>query len=329
MTTRRELLIAWGAGVLGVPLAGFAQQQRPKAARIGFLEADSASSSKTGREALVAGLRELGLVEGKNVFIEYRWADGKYERLAGLAAELVQMKVDVIVAAATPSAQAARQATNTIPVVMLRAGDPVGTGLVASLARPGGNITGLSSVNADVSSKYLELLRAAVPRLARVAVLVNPGNAVNANALKRVQAAAQASGVKVLPLQASTESQIEAAFAAVKQERAEALVVLTDPFLRSQGRQIAELAMQQRLPTMFPIRDPVELGGLMSYGQNIADQYYRAATYVDKILKGAKPGDLPVEQPTKFDHVINLKTAKALGITIPPDLLVRADKVIE
>ena len=316
-------------GALAAPLACFAQQQRSKVARIGLLEAASASSYANRREALIAGLRELGYVEGKNIIIEYRWAEGKYERLPGLAAELVQMKVDVIVAASAPAIQAAQQATTTIPIVMVRTADPVGSGFVASLSRPGRNITGLSNINVDVSSKYLELLRAAVPKLSRVTVLVNPGNPNHPNYLKRIQATEKTNSVKISPAQASTASQIEAAFGAMKQERAGALIVLPDPFFFAQARRIAELAAQHRLPTMFWTREPVESGGLMSYGQNIAEHYYRAATYVDKILKGAKPGDLPVEQPTKIELVINLKTAKAIGLTIPQELLLRADKVIE
>ena len=276
---------------------------------------------------MLAGLRELGYVEGKNIIIEYRWAEGKYERLPGLAAELVQMKVDVIVAAAV-AIQAAQQATTTIPIVMVRTGDPVGSGFVASLSRPGRNITGLSNINLDVSSKYLELIRAAVPKLSRVTVLVNPTHPNHPNFLKRIQAADKTNSVKISPAQASTASQIEAAFGAMTRERAGALIVLPDPFFLAQARRIAELAAQHRLPTMFWTRVPVESGGLMSYGQNIAEPYYRAATYVDKILKGAKPGDLPVEQPTKFELVINMKTAKALGLTMQ-DLLFRADKVIE
>ncbi len=326
MINRRKLVIAFGTGLFAGPLACFAQPQRPKVARIGLLV--SASSYGKGREALIAGLRELGYVEGKNIIIEHRWAEGKYERLPGLAAELVQMKVDVIVAASTPAVQAAQQATTTIPIVMVSVGDPVGSGFVASLARPGRNITGLSNMTVDVSSKYLELLRAAVPKLSRITVLVNPGHPVHPDFLKRIQATDKTNSVKISPAQAGTASQVEAAFAAMKRERPGALIVLPDAFFYAQARRIAELAAQQRLPTMFGTREPVESGGLMSYGQNIAEQYYRAATYVDKILKGAKPGDLPVEQATKFELVINMKTAKALGLTMQ-DLLFRADKVIE
>ena len=328
MISRRTLIIALGASTLAEPLASFAQQQRSKVARIGLLEATSAATDAKWREALIAGLRELGYVEGKNIIIEYRRAEGKYERLPGLAAELVQMKVDAIVAFGPPAIQAAQQATTTIPIVMIGAADPVGSGFVASLARPGGNITGLSNINVDLSSKYVELLRAAIPKLSRVTVLVNPGHPRHPDYLKRIQVAGKTNGVTISPAQASTASQIEAAFGAMKRERAEALIVLPDSFFFAQARRIAELAAQHRLPTMFWTRDPVEAGALMSYGQNIAEHYHRAATYIDKILKGAKPGDLPVEQPTKFELVINMKTAKALGLTMQ-DLLFRADKVIE
>ena len=328
MNTRRKLVIAIGAGALAAPFGSFAQQQRSKVARIGLLGGTSASSYANERETLIAGLREFGYVEGKNIIIEYRWAEGKYERLPGLAAELVQMKVDVIVAAAPPAIRAAQQATGTIPIVMVGAADPVGSGFVASLSRPGRNITGLSNINVEVASKYLELLRVAVPKLSRVTVLVNPNHPNHPEYLKRIQATEKTNSVKISPAQASTASQIEAAFGAMQQARAGALLVLPDSFFLAQGRRIAELAAQHRLPTMFSNRGPVESGGLMSYGQNSSERFYRAATYVDKILKGVKPGDLPVEQPTKFELVINLKTAKALGLTMQ-DLLFRADKVIE
>lgn len=303
--------------------------QQSKIARLGLLEPASAAGFAPWRQALLAGLRELGYVEGKNILIEHRWAEGKYARLPGLAAELVQMKVDVIVAASGPGIKAAQQATGTIPIVMVRTADPVGAGFVASLSRPGRNITGLSNIHIDVSAKYLELLRAAVPNLSRVAVLMNPSHPNHPAFLKPVQATAKANNVAIVPVQAGTASEIEAAFGAMAQERAGALVVLADPFFFAQARRIAELAAQQRMPTMFWSREPVEAGALMSYGQNNADHYYRAATYIDKILKGARPGELPVEQPTKFELVINRKTASALGLAIPQSLLVSADRVIE
>jgi len=326
---RRRKLILLGAGALAAPLACLAQDQRSKVARIGLLEAGSASISVNRQEALIAGLRELGYVEGKNIVIAYRWAEGKYERLPGLAAEMVQMKLDVIVAASPPAIQAAQQATTTIPIVMVRNPDPVGSGFVASLSRPGGNITGLSNINVEVMSKYLELLRAAVPKLSRVTVLMNPANQGHPGFLTRIQATEKANSVKISSAQASTESQIEAAFGAMKQAHAQALIVLPDSFFQVQARRIVEFAAQQRLPTMFSTWQAVESGALMSYGQNDLEHYYRAATFVDKILKGARPGDLPGEQPTKMELVINLKTAKAIGLIIPQDLLFRADKVIE
>jgi putative ABC transport system substrate-binding protein len=237
--------------------------------------------------------------------------------------------VDVIVAIAAPATRAAQEATTSIPIVMVGTSDPVGSGLVASLSRPGGNITGLSNMNVDLSSKYLELLRAAVPKLSRVIVLMNPGSLNHPQFVKRIQATDKTNSVRISPARASTESEIEAAFGAMKQERAGALIVLPDQFFLSQARRIAELAAQHRLPTMLSSRDYVESGGLMSYGLNPTENHYRAATYVDKILKGAKPADLPVEQPTKLELVISLRTAKAIGLTIPQELLFRADKVIE
>jgi putative ABC transport system substrate-binding protein len=237
--TRRKLLLALGTGALAGPLACFAQRQRPKVARVGLLEAASASTDAKWREALIAGLRELGYEEGKNITIEYRWADGKYERLPGLAAEMVRMKVDIIVAASSPAIRAAQQATSTIPIVMVRTGNPVGQGFVASLSRPGRNITGLSNVNIDASSKYLELLRVAVPGLSRVAVLVNPGSPNYPNNLKPIQAAEKANSVTITPAQARTESQIEAAFGAMTRARAGALIVLPDSFFLGHARWIA------------------------------------------------------------------------------------------
>ena len=329
MITRRKLLLAFATGALATPLACFAQPQRSKIARIGLLEPGSASGFAKWREALTARLREFGYVEGKNIIIEERSAEGKYERLPGFAAEMVKMNVDVIVAAAYPAIHAARQATSTIPIIMVRTADPVGLGFVASLSRPGRNITGLSNVNVDVMSKYLELLRAAVPRLSRVAVLVKPDHPNHANFLKLIQATEKMNGVKTSPVPAGNMGQFEAAFGVIARERAQALIVLPDSFFLTQAGRIAELAAQHRLPTMFSTREPVETGGLMSYGQDSAEHYYRAATYVDKILKGAKPGELPVEQATKIELVINLKTAKAIGLTIPQQLLLQADKVIE
>jgi putative ABC transport system substrate-binding protein len=329
MNNRRKLVIALSASALAAPFVSVAQQQRPAIARIGLLEAAAASISVNRQEALIAGLRELGLVVGKNIVIEYRWADGRYERLPALAAELVKLKLDVIVAASPQAIQAAQQATASIPIVMVRNADPVGSGFVKSLAHPGGNITGLSNINVDVMSKYLELLHALVPKLSRVTVLTNPANQGHPAFLKRILTTEKANKVKISSTQASAEGQFEAAFAATKQARAEALIVLPDSFFQAQTSRILKFAEQQRLPTMFSIRQSVESGALMSYGQNDLEHYYRAATYVDKILKGAKPGDIPIEQPTIIELAINLKTAKVLGIKIPNSILVQATKVIE
>jgi len=274
-------------------------------------------------------MRELGYVEGKNLVIEWRSADGKYERFPLLAAELVQLKVDVIVTVTTPATSAAQKATTTIPIVMGTTGDPVGNGFIKSLARPGGNITGLTSIVSDLGPKHMEMLLSMVPRLSRVAVLLNPDNLAHIGVLKNVQAAAQRTSLKILPVKARTPQEIENAFSLMTREHAGAVIVAGDGFLTQQRRQIAELAVKNRLPSITGIKEYPETGGLMSYGQNLADQYRRAAVYVDKILKGAKPGDLPVEQPTRLALVINRKTAKALGLTIPQSLLIMADKVIE
>ena len=324
--TRRTLLRAMLAGVALAPLASLGQQQ-PKVWRIGFLA--SGSSSTQFYEGFRQGMRELGYVEGRNCVLERRFADGKYERLPGLAAELVRLKVDVIVAGATPSVQAAHQATTKIPIVLVAVPDPVGEGFVRSLSRPGGTITGLSTIVTEVSIKHLELLRAAIPKLSRVAVLINPLNPSDSLILEQIHGAAYITGVKVLPVEASTASQIEAGFGAMTRARTGALIVAADEFFDVQRNQIATLAVKNRLPTIFSNRELTEAGGLMSYGQDLAEHYRRAATYVDKILKGAKPSDLPVEQPTLLELVINRKTAKALGLAIPKELLLRADKVIE
>jgi putative ABC transport system substrate-binding protein len=274
-------------------------------------------------------MRELGYVEGKNLNIEWRFADGKAERLPGLAAELAQMKVGIIVAVGSLATSAAQRATTTIPIVMVSVSDPVGIGLVKSLARPGGNITGLSDLLGDISSKHLELLLGMVPKLTRVAVMVNPVNGSNATILKNIQVAAQRTAVKILPVEIERSQNIEKAFSLMINDKVGAVIVASDGLFFQQASQIAKLAAKNRLPTISWVREYVEAGGLMSYGANITDLYWRSATYVDKIFKGAEPGDLPVEQPTKFELVINGKTAKALGLNIPQSLLVMTDKVIE
>jgi putative ABC transport system substrate-binding protein len=268
-------------------------------------------------------------VEGQSIAIEYREAQGKYERLPDLAAELVRLKVDVIVGATVPTIQAARQATKTIPIVMTLVADPVATGLVANVARPAGNITGLSTMAPDLMGKQLELLREVLPKASRVAVLWNPANPSNALQLREAQDAARALGMRLQPLEVRDPTEFEKAFAAMTRERAGALLVLSDSTLLTQRERIADLAAKSRLPAVSGGRAHAEAGGLIAYGANIFDIWRRAATYVDRILKGAKPAEMPIEQPTKFELVINLKTAKALGLTIPQSLLGRADEVIQ
>ncbi len=312
-----------------LPLRSFAQQQG-KVWRVGFLAVRrpvSLDSDVFG--ALPQGMRELGYVEGKNLVIEWRFADRKIERLPGLATELVQLNVDVIVTAGTPATSAAQKATATIPIVMGTASDPVGSGFIKSLARPGGNITGLTYIPGEVSPKQLEMLLTMVPRLSRVAVLVDSRDSSHAEILKSVQAAAQMTRAKILPVEARTPQEIERAFSAMVREKAGAVLVVSGGLFNQQARQIAELAVKKQLPSISTRGEYAEVGGLMSYGTNFREGFRRAATYVDKILKGAKPGDLPVEQPTKFELIINGKTAKALGLKIPQSLLISADKVIE
>ena len=313
------------------PLAAHAQQTG-KVARIGYLAAGSHDNPlvRQNLDAFRQGLRDLGHVEGQNIAIEYRFAEGDFDRLPDLAAELVRLEVAVIVAAPTPAAVAARNATETIPIVMINVGDPVGLGLIASLARPGGNITGSSfTVGTETFGKALELLRDAVPNLRSVAILSNPANPSHALVTQDVKVAAQALGVQIRMLEARGPDEFERAFAAMTKERVEALYVVADVQFVLHAARLADLAVKSRLPSMHQLRRVVEAGGLMSYGHSAADQWRGAATFVDKLLKGAKPADLPVEQPTKFELVINLKTAKALGLTIPPTLLARADEVIE
>jgi putative ABC transport system substrate-binding protein len=274
-------------------------------------------------------MRELGYVEGRSVLIEWRFADGDSERLPLLAAELVQSRVDVILAAGTQAISTAQKATTSIPVVMAGANDPVGSGFVASLAHPGGNITGLSLLLEDITPKQLEILLVVVPRLSRLAVLANPANASYATLQANVEAVAREAGVDVLAVQARTPGEIENAFSTMAQKSAGAVIVVSDAFFTQQIRQITMLAEKNRLPLIGPFRQYAEAGALMSYGQNFTDHFRQAATYVDKILRGAKPADLPVEQPTKFELVINLKTARLLGLSVPNQLLLRADETVE
>ena len=329
MNCRRKLLVVLGASALVAPFRSFAQQQG-KVWRVGFLSLRRpASLDSDFLGEFPQGMRELGYVEGKNLVIEWRFADGEVERLPVLAAQLVRLKVDVIVASSTQAVSVAQKATSTVPIVMGNSGDPVGSGFVKSLAHPGGNITGLSNINVDLTPKLLEMLLSMVPKLSRVAVLVNPANSSHSARLKSVQTAAQRVRVRILPVEAKTAQEIEPAFSMMRRENAGAVIVHSDAIFNAQVRQIAELAEKHRLLSIAGIREYVDAGCLMSYGPSFASMYRRAATYVDKIFKGAKPADLPVEQPTKFEFVINRKTAKALGLTIPQSLLVSADKVIE
>jgi putative ABC transport system substrate-binding protein len=304
-------------------------QQPGKISRIGFLITSSPSAIAPRMEAFRQGLRELGYAEGKNIVIERRHAEGKFDRLPALAAELVSLKVDVIVTSGPTATRPAKSATSTIPSVMTFDDDPVGSGFVASLARPGGNITGLSTLSPEISGKQLELLKEIVPKLGRVAVIGTSTRQGTKQTLKEMEPAAGAFGVKLQYLDVQNPKDIESVFrAATTKGRADAILVLQSPVFNSHRAQIADLALKSRLPATYPRREFVEDGGLMSYGVSISDLDRRAAGYVDKILKGAKPADLPVEQPTKFELVINLNAAKQIGLTIPPNVLARADKVI-
>ena len=324
---RRAFVAGLGA-VFAAPLVAEAQAPiaRP---RVAFLGAESPSTNRHFFDAFRQGLRDHGYVDGQNVTLEERWAEGRNERFPEIIGELIRLKASVIMAISAPAAAAAKNATTTVPVVFVT-GDPVGSGLIRSFARPGGNLTGLSiSLGEEFSGKWLELLKEAVPRISRVAVLYNPTNSANAAYLAVLRSVAQKRGVKLQATGVQDPAGFDRAFASISAERAQALVVVIDPLIvRYRGR-IAELAAKNRLPAMYGFREFAEAGGLMAYGANVAELCRRAATYVDKILKGAKPGDLPAEQPTKFELVINLKTAKALGLTIPYTLLGHADEVIE
>src|SRR5262249_46417827 len=303
-------------------------QQPKKVQRIGLLSSGSPSSTKKGVEAFRQRLRELGYVEGQNIVIEYRYAEGVADRFPNLVAELVQLKVDVIVVGGTPATQAAKNATKTIPIVMARVAEPVGTGLNPSLAHPGGNVTGLSNLYEELGGKQLELLKEAFPKISRVAVLWDPVNVGNVLMLKNLKVAAGALQITLQSLEAHVPDDLEPAFAAITREGANALSVLANSLVGSYRARIIDFAAKSRLPAIYDQSRWVDAGGLMSYGPDYIDLWHRAANYVDKILKGAKPADLPVEQPTKFEFVINLKTAKQIGLTIPPNVLARADKVI-
>ncbi len=306
-----------------------AQAQQPKKIpRLGFLVGGSLSSSTQNIEAFRQGLRELGYVEDQNIVIDYRFAEGKLDRLPELAAELLRLRVDVIVTAGSNPARAAQKATTTIPIVMANAADPIADGFVASLARPGGNMTGLSRMAPDLSGKRLALLKETVPKASRVAVLWHPSTGGQPRS-KEIEAVARALGMTFQSLQVQTPNDFDGVFQAAKRERADVLFIISNGFTNSHRKPIVELAAKNRLPAMCEEREFVEAGGLMSYGPYNRDLYRRAATYVDKILKGTKPADIPVEQPMKFEFVINLKTAKQIGLTIPHEVLARADKVIK
>jgi putative ABC transport system substrate-binding protein len=324
---RRDFITLLGGAAAAWPFAARAQQPG-KLPTIGFLGRTTRSAASEWTAAFVQRLRELGWTENRTVAIEYRWAEGRDERFAEIAAEFVRLKVDIIVTSGTPQVLAAKQATSVIPIVFATAGDPVGNGLVASLARPGGHVTGLATLSDDLAGKRLELLREVVPGLRRLAIMGNVDNPFSVLELGEVHAAAGTLGLEVHTLEIQRAQDIAPAFEALK-GRADALYVCIDALVETNRTRINSLALGARLPTMHGSRDFVEAGGLMSYGANIPDQFRRAADYVDKILRGAKPGDIPVEQPTKFDFVINLTTAKALGLEIPPTLLARADEVIE
>ena len=328
MINRRSALIA--IVVLGIPFAAVAQGAKlGKTARIGRLSPLSAETDAPGLDAFRKGLRDLGWVEGRDFVIETRYADGNPERLPELAAQLVRQRVDLILVGSNPGTLAAKMATSTIPIVMVTTGDPVGGGLVASLAQPGGNVTGLTALGQALSAKRLELLKEAVPGVARVAVLTSPASPYAGPFLKERENLAQALGVRLQVVEAQDPTKFEQAFAEMARERAGALMVFTDVMFITHRRRLVELAAKSRLPAVYPELEFVSAGGLMFYGASLVDLYHHAADYADKILKGTKPADLPVEQPTKLELVINRKTAKALGLAIPSSLLVRADHVID
>ena len=325
--TRVALIVTIALAILALPLAAGAQQAG-KVRRIGFLGSDPAGASSL-IEAFRQGLRDLGWVEGQNIIIEYRWTQGKVDRLPELIADLIRVKVDLIFAPNSTSVEPARRATSTIPIVFAAHADPVGLGHVSSLARPGGNITGLSQLLTELSAKELELLKETVPGVSRVAVLRNPTTPSHTPALKAVEDAARTLGLQLQVLEAGNPDEFKPAFTAMTRNRAGALLVLASPLYFVQRARLVELALKHRLPAMFGARENVEAGGLMSYAPDLRDLFRRSAIYVDKILKGTKPADLPVEQASKYELVINLKTAKALGLTLPQSVLIRADHDIQ
>ena len=327
---KRKITVLTLSAMLTALCASAEAQQPAKVPQVGYLTGATPEGQSARIEAFRQGLRELGYVEGKNIVIEYRYAEEKLDRLPALAAELVRLKVDVIVTGGGGNTRAVKNATNAIPIVMAQDADPVANGFVASLARPGGNITGLATLAPEISGKQLELLKEIVPNLSRVAVLAAPSTTPgNVQQRREIELAAGAFRVQLQYLDVLGPKDIETAFRAASKGHADAVLVLRGSVLGSQGRQISEFAVKSRLPAIYGTRQSVEAGGLMSYGVNFTDLERRAATYVDKILKGAKPADLPVEQPMKFEFIINLKAAKQIGLTIPPNVLVRADKVFK
>lgn len=329
ITRLGRLTVVLALAVLAAPSAAPAQPAG-KVYRVVYLGTSSAGLETNLVDAFRQGMRDLNYVEGRNLVIDYRWAEGRYERFPALVAEAVQLKPDVIVAAGTPAILSAKEATKTIPIVIAGMGDPMGAGAVSSLAHPGGNITGLASMSPEIDGKRLELLKELVPGVSRVAVLWNPTNPNNTARLERMQTAAQALGLAIGPFVGAGDSQeLERGFAAIVAARAEALLMASDRALLARRVQILEFTTRRRLPALYAYRELVEEGGLASYAPNYPAMFRRAATYADRILKGAKPGDLPIEQPTRFELIINRKTASALGLTIAPSLLLRADQVIE
>jgi putative ABC transport system substrate-binding protein len=324
---KKKILLSACATLIVASLQLADAQQAKKVPRIGYLQIGS-QLGPTG-EAFLQGLRDLGYVEGKSILIEYRGDPQRSEdRLLEFAADLVRLKVDVIVALSPPAALAAKNATKTIPIVMRSTSDPIQAGFVASLARPGGNITGVTSISTDLYGKRLELLKEVIPRLSRVGVLRNPDRSAEASNSKEMEIAARSLDLRLQFLEVRSSNDFENAFRAAGKARAEALITIRTPLINGQKKRVADLAMKSRLPAIYDDREYIDAGGLMSYGTDLADLHRRAATYVDKILKGAKPADLPVEQPTKFEFIINLKVAKQIGLTIPPNVLARADKVV-
>ena len=323
---RREFITLLGGVAVTWPLAANAQSKTP---RIGFMGNSTAALEANLVDAFREGLREHGYEEGRNIVVEYRWADGKYERFPALVAELIAANVEVIVTAGTPAALAMKKATTTVPLVMVAVGDPVGTGLVPSLARPGANLTGLSSVAPDLEGKRLQLLREVVPALSHVAMFINSLNPFHVSSMRQARAAAQSMGIKLQLHDIRKSEDLDDAFAAIRKERPDAVLILADRvFLHNRERMI-DFTKEQRLPNVNAYKELVEVGGLMSYGPSYEDMHKRAAIYVDEILKGAKPADLPIEQPSKFTFIVNLKAAKALGVTVPSQLLGLADELID